>query len=408
MKLLVLIFVALLVTGLAAWTAQIQGGEIIVHIADLTLRASLLMGLLVSIGVMFGILVAVWLLSQMLETPRHIRQRNRSRRRERTDALLAKGLREMQENRVETARQDLEQAARIDSKNPLPHLLAASACVKANDRDAWSAHLRAVSDPDYQAACTWLKADGLIAAEEWEEALAVLQVLAGNHPDDPRALRQLARCCRELDSWQRLLELGQDQVGRANVPRSEARGWLREAARHLCEDAGDSELAALWPKLGDARDDPEALRRYVERLRRCKQAHPELEPRLRKLLDASLDDAAVELYGMLPDPVTPNMVEKVRKWLMRDPGRISLKRTLIRLHARLGQHREAREQLENLGERGADALLCRELAESLERAGEGEAAQVYYRKGLQSLPQSFQCKTGAPGSGSSGPGEGEA
>lgn len=389
MKILVLIFVALLVTGLTAWTAQTQGGEVIVHVADFTVRASLLMALLVSIGVMFGVFILVGLLSRTLETPQRLRKRHKSRRRERADVLLAQGLRNMLEDRPDAARQDLEQAAKMEPKQSLFHLLAALACIKTDDRDAWNTHLRAVTDPDYQTASIWLKADGLIAAGEWEEALAVLQVLAGDNPKNPRILRHLARCYRELNSWERLFELGRDQVRLANLPQDETRKWLHDASYRLCEDTGESELKSLWPKLGDARDDPEVLRHYVGRLQRCGLSHPELEPHLRKLLDSGLDDTAVELYGMLPDPIAPDMVKKVRKWLARDPERISLKRTLARLHNRLGQHAEAREQLEALEKLGGDALLYRELAETLERMGQGEAAQAYYRKGLQSLDETL-------------------
>ena len=385
MKVLVLIFVALLVTGLAAWTAQTQGGEVIVHVADFTVRASLLMALLVGIGMMFGVFVLVGLLARMLETPRRLRKRHKSRRRKRTDTLLAQGLRNMLEGRLDDARQDLEKAAKMEPKQPLFHLLAASICIKANDRDAWSTHLRAVADPDCQAASTRLKADGLIAAGEWEEALAVLQVLAGDNPNSPRVLHQLVRCYRELNSWERLFELARDQVRLANLPQHETREWLRDAVYRLCEDTEESDLKSLWPKLGDARDDPEVLRHYVARLQRCGLSHPELEPHLRKMLDASLDDTAIELYGTLPNPIAPNMVKKVRKWLARDPERISLKRALARLHSRLGQHSEAREQLEALEKHGGDALLYRELAETLERMGQGDAAQAHYRKGLQSL-----------------------
>ena len=385
MKLLVLIFVALLVTGLTAWTAQTQGGEVIVHIADFTVRASLLMALLVGIGTMFGIFVLVGLLSRTLETPQRLRRRHRARRRERADVLLAQGLRNMLEDRPDAARQNLERAAKMEPKQSLFHLLAASVCIKADDRDAWNAHLRAVTDPDDQTASTWLRADGLVAAGEWEEALAVLQVLAGDKPENPRILRQLARCYRGLNSWERLFELARDQVRLANLPQDETRRWLHDAARRLCEDTEETELKSLWPKLGDARDDPEVLRHYVGRLQRCGLSHPELEPHLRKLLDAELDDTAIALYGTLPDPITRNMVEKVRKWLARNPERVSLKRALARLHSRLGQHAEAREQLEALEQHGGDALLYRELAETLERMGQGEAAQAYYRKGLRSL-----------------------
>ena len=387
MKILVLIFMALLVTGLTAWTAQTQGGEVIVHIADFTVRASLLMTLLVGIGGVLGVFVLVGLLSRTLETPQRLRKRHKFRRRERTDVLLAQGLRNMLEDRQDAARQDLEQAAKMEPKQSLFHLLAALVCIKADDRDAWNTHLRAVTDPDYQTASTWLKADGLITAGEWEEALAVLQVLAGDNPKNPRVLRHLARCYRELNSWERLFELGRDQVRLANLPQDETREWLHAAAHRLCEGTEESELKSLWPKLGDARDDPEVLRYYVGRLQRYGLSHPELEPHLRKLLDAGLDDTAVELYGTLPDPIAPNMVEKVRKWLVRDPERVSLKRTLARLHSRLGQHAEAREQLEALEKLGGDALLYRELAETLERMGQGEAAQAYYRKGLQSLDE---------------------
>ena len=385
MKILVLIFVALLVTGLAAWLAQTQGGEVIVYIADLTVHTSLLMALLIGTGIMLGLFVLVWLLARTLETPQRLRKRHRHRRHERADNLLAKGLRNMLENRLDAARQNLEQAAKTEPKQSLFRLLAASACVRSNDRDAWSGHLRAIDDPDYQAASTWLKADGLIAAEEWEEALAVLQVLAGDNPNHPRILRQLARCYRELNSWERLFELGRDQLRHSNLPQDETRQWLRDAAHRLCENTTDMELKALWPKLGDARDDPEVLRSYAERLRYYGQTHPELEPHLCKLLDAGLDDAAIELYGTLPGPATPDMIVRVRKWLKQDPERASLRRALARLHSRLGQHREAQTQLEALEKQGGDALLYRELAETLERMGQGEAAQAYYRKGLQSL-----------------------
>ena len=385
MKILVLIFVALLVTSLTAWLAQTQGGEIIVHFADTTVHASLLMALLIGTGMMLGIFVLVWLLSRILETPQRLQKRHRHRRHERADKLLAKGLRNILENRLDAARQNLEQAAKTEPKQPLFRLLAASVCVQSNDRDAWNEHLRAVADPDYQAACTWLKADGLIAGEEWEEALAVLQVLASDNPNHPRILRQLARCYRELNSWERLFQLGRDQTHLSNLPQKETRQWLRDAAHRLCKNTASTEIKTLWPKFGDARDDPEVLHAYAERLRHYGQTHPELEPHLCKLLNVDLDDAVVELYGTLPGPVTPDMIGKIRKWLKQDPERASLKRALARLHSRLGQHGEAQAQLEELEKQGGDALLYRELAETLERMGQGEAAQAYYRKGLQSL-----------------------
>ena len=388
MKVLLLIFVAMLVTGLTAWTAQTQGGEVIVHIADFTVRASLLMALLAGIGAMLGIFVLVELLSRTLETPQRLRKRRKSRQRERTDVLLARGLRSMLEDQPDAARQDLERAAKLEPKQSLFHLLAASVCIKAGDRDAWNTHLRAITDPNYQTASTWLKADGLIAAGEWEEALAVLQVLAGDHPKKPQVLRHLDRCYRGLNSWERLFELGRDQVRLQNLPQDETRKWLHDASYRLCENTEESELKSLWPKLGDARDDPEVLCHYVGRLQCCGLSHPELEPHLRKLLDANLDDTVVELYGTLPDPIAPNMVAEVQKWLAWDPERISLKRTLARLHSRLGQHAEAWEQLKALEKLGGDALLYRELAEVLERMGQSEAAQAYYRKGLQSLDES--------------------
>ena len=387
MKTLALTFVALLVAGLTAWIAQTQGGEVIVHVADYTVRASLLMALLIEIAIIVGVFVLAGLLSRTLGTPSRLRKRYRKRRRERTDMLLARGLRHMLEDQLDFARQDLEQAAKMDPERSLFHLLAASVCIKTNDRDAWNAHLRAITDPDYQAASTWLKANGLITAEEWEEALAVLQVLAGDHPQNPQILRQLAHCYRQLNSWERLFELGREQMRLANLPKDEVLKWRREAAHHLCEETGETELESLWPRIEGERDDPEILRCYVERLRRCGRSHPELEPCLRKLLNVEIDDTVVELYGALPDPVTPGMVERVRKWLARDPERISLKRALARLYARLGQHPEALEQLKALEKFGGDARLCRELAETLERMGQGEAAQAYYRKGLRILDE---------------------
>ncbi len=387
MKALALIFVALLVTGLAVWTTQIQGGEVIAHVGDRTIRASLLMALLLGIATVFGALTLVGALARALETPRRVRKRYRERRRARVDALLARGLRELLEDRPESARQSLERAARMESGREILRLLAASACIRSGDRDAWKAHLLSLTDPDSQAASVRLKADGLIAAEEWEEALAVLQVLAGDRPDDPRIPRQLARCYRELRGWERLLELGRERARRENSPRAETQEWLRDAARHLCEDAGEVELKSLWPKLGEARDDPEVLRHYAGRLRELGLSHPELEQHLRETLDKRLDDAVIDLYGTIPGPVNPSMIKKVRKWLERDPDRVSLRIALARLHNRLDQFSEAREQLEVAEKVRGSPMLYRELAETLERMGESEAARELYRKGLRSLDE---------------------
>ena len=385
MKFLALIFAALLMTGLAVWTAQSQGGEIIVHIADFTARLSLLVALLFGIGTLFGVVVLVWLLSQMLGAPERLRQRKRNRRRQRTDALLVQGLRNMLENRLEMAQRNFEQAIQQEPKRPLFHLLAALTGARSNDRSRWSSHLRAIDDPEYQMACTWIKAEGLIAAGEWEEALAALQVLASDSPDHPRILRHLAHCYQELQGWRHLFELARSQAKLSNLPQEEVRAWLHDAAHHLCEDTDGPDLQALWTRLGEARSDPHVLRSYIDRLRHCGETHPELEPRLRQVLDANLDDMAIELYGNLPGPVTPGMIKKAGKWLAKDPERVSLKRALARLHIRLGQHDLAREQLETIKNSGGDPRLYRELAEALEQAGQSEAAQAYYRKGLRSL-----------------------
>ena len=263
MKLLALIFVALLVTGLAAWSVQVQGGEVIVHIADLTVRASLLMAALTGIGAMFGIFLLVWLLSRTLETPSQLRRHRDMRRNERARTLLEKGMRLLLEGQTKAAREALEQAVRIDPGQPLFRALAAQADIQAKDPDSWNAHLRAISDPAWQAACTRLRADGLMAAGKWEEALAVLQVLSREWPTTENLLEKIAHCHRRLGSWRRLLTLAQDPETMKNVAAEERLGWLREAARQLCA-ADDADPKALQEELGDARQDPEVARCYEE------------------------------------------------------------------------------------------------------------------------------------------------
>ncbi len=382
MRLLVLTLVAVLAAVLAVLATQMQGGRIIVHLADYTANMSLLMALLLGIGAMFGFFALVWTLSRLMAAPQRIRSRNRNRRRRHTDALLARGLRAMLEDAPDQAQRDMAQAAKISPKHPLLRLLAAAAATQTNDRPAWEQHLRAIDDPAYQQICAMLRADGLVAAHEWEEALAVLQAPDGCDQQHPRTLRHLARCYRELSNWTSLLELAQSPTARTHLLQNEVREWQQEATGRLCAKADGPGLKSLWPKLAHARDDPEVLRMYAAALQCCGTNLPELEQHVRSM---AASEAGMELYANLPDPVTHDMIRHAESWLKREPERSMALRTLARLHARLGEWEPARRYLERAVQQGSNAALCRELAEALEQLGLREAAQDYYREGLETM-----------------------
>ena len=382
MRLLVLTLVAVLAAVLAVLATQMQGGRIIVHLADYTANMSLLMALLLGIGAMFGFFALVWTLSRLVAAPQRMRSRRRRRRRRRTDALLARGLRAMLEDAPDRAQRDMAHAAKIDPKHPLLHLLAAAAATQTNERAVWEQHLRDIDDPAYQQICAMLRADGLVAAHEWEEALAVLQAPDGCDQQHPRTLRHLARCYRELGSWASLLELAQSPTARTHLRQHEIRDWQQKAAARLCARADGPGLKSLWPKLTHAREDPDVLRTYAAALQRCGETLPELEQHVRQM---PVSEAGMELYGNLPDPVTHEMVQHAEAWLKHEPEKPMALRTLARLHARLGEWDPARRYLERAMQQGSDAALCRELAEALEQLGLHEAARDYYREGLAAL-----------------------
>ncbi len=384
MRLLVLTLVAVLAAIASALVAQYFGGRVVVHIADFTVDISLLMALLLGICAFFVLSTSIWIAARLLSAPRNFHLRRRRRRRQKADALLAQGLRSWLLDQPDEAQRQWQQAAQQDPKQSLLHILAAAAAIRTDQLSEWEPHLRAVTEPEYQPVCALLQADGLMAAHEWEKALAVLQAPDRCDPKHPRTLRHLARCYRELGSWMRLLEHSQSSVTHSQLPQVEIQQWWREAAQHLCEHADGPELHALWPKLGTARDDITVLHVYLQGLHRCNQEKPELETYLR---DRHPDDAAVELYANLPGTVTKERIRCVTQWLEREPERIVVLRALARLYARLGNWNEALNYLQVAARLGpeSDAALCWELTEAYEHLGMHEQAHESCRRGLQAV-----------------------
>lgn len=175
MRLLALALLALAAAAGAAWFAQTQGGEVIVHSGALSLRTSAPAALLAALGALFGFYLLVAGLSGLLRLPGWLRRRRRRRRRERAAALFARGLRELFGRDWEAAARSLEQALEARPNQPLARLAAARACLELERWEAWDRHLRAVTDPACAAAARDLRVRGLRARGAEAEAQAVQQ-----------------------------------------------------------------------------------------------------------------------------------------------------------------------------------------------------------------------------------------
>lgn len=173
MKLLALALLALAAAAAAAWFAQTQGGEVIVHSGEFSLRASAPAALLAALAALLGFHLLVAGLAGLLRLPGWLRSRRRRRRRERGEKLFAQGLRELFARDWEAALQSLERALEAWPEQPLARLAAARACLELERWEDWDRHLRAATEPACAAAARELRVRGLRARGAEAEVEAV-------------------------------------------------------------------------------------------------------------------------------------------------------------------------------------------------------------------------------------------
>ena len=375
MKVLLLLLLALLSAVAAAWFSQAQGGELILHSGEWTVRMSVLVALLGLIVTCFGLYLAAGFLYGILALPYRLRGLRHRRRQNRAETLYRKAMRETLEYRFAEARKSLARAADLSPESSPIHLLAASVCMELRDWEHWEKHLQAVTDPECREAALLLRLRGLLATDSWEEAMAILLEQPTGSPEPVPVVRARMRCLSGMRHWKTMLQTAGSLSPGDGLEEGEIRDWCLRAARERVDDTTPEQLPGLWEEFPEAvRGNPELLDLYAHALRSAEIRNDDLEKHVCAKAEQEFDPSWTAVCARLPGPVSRDLLPRARQWLSRNPGLPQLVLLCARLHMRAGEWDQARTLFEELPPHPQDASVHRDLVRTLLMLGEDRAA----------------------------------
>jgi HemY protein len=302
---------------------------------------------------------------------------------------LQKGLRELSAGHWRQAEKYLLKASSAH-QDKLPHFLAlARAAQGRGDVQARDRYLRQAqqSDPEAEIPVALTQAELQFHHGQLEQALATLRHLQQLAPDHKYVLQLLFQVYKALNDWHALSEL-LPQLARLHVlPVAELKAAQLETYRHCLQQAGRhndvEQLNTMWQTLPKSLNQDVALVScYGEQLLKCGQ-DVALEAFLKTQLKKQWQDKWVELYGLCQGEDASKQLAYAETWLKKQANNPVLLLALGRLAIRAQFWGKARTYLENSLELSPNVDAYATLAHLLEKMGEVELANQYYREGVK-------------------------
>lgn len=408
MKLVVVILLALFASASLTLVALENPGYVLIAREPWSIEMSLAV-FLVLLAVAVVVLSFFWHgLVFLWNTPREVAHWRRARRSQRSRESMGQGLINLTErNWVQAEKQVV--ADIHSSPSPFMNYLVAAYAAQgqgnSEKRDEYLA-LAHEAAPDQGLTTGMTQAQLQLAARQYERALATLTQLRTLHPKNLAVLEQLARCYRELDDWDSLVNLIPEMRKRKALSPEQLDTLELEARRELLSlslpSGAVDVLHRAWNAVPAAlRRRPELVTVYAQRLIEQNQME-EAEALIAKTLEQSWSDALVRLYGLARGPQPAAQLETAEGWLTTHSDRPTLLLTVGRLAARNKQPGKAREYFEKAILLKGPAEVHQELATLLEQLGEKDKALEHYRRALeitdreQRMPSSKTPSSGFP------------
>lgn len=387
MKKLFGVLLLLLISVAAALWFRDQGGFVIVRMGEWTLEMSVILFIGFVLVTVVALYLLIGLLRRLFGLPRGVRRWWGTRKSSRARRRLIEGLIHTAEGRnAEAEKVLLKDIERSDA--PMLHYMVAAVAAQgqgaADRRDRYLA-LADRSGRRVKLAVGLLQAQLQMEAGQWEQALATVSYLYERHPQHPRVLKLMMRCCIALKEWDRLGQLIPDLRRRAVVSEPELRNLELTAARYALEKAsreGDRELDRAWSALGKGlREEDELLLLYARGLAlhgRVEEAERMLRVRLQKRWSESL----LKTYAGL-ELESGRLLAQLEKWLKERPEDAVLLHAAGRQCLRSQLWGRARSYFEAAVARDPLPETYQALGGILEQLGEVNAARDCFRKATE-------------------------
>ncbi|NOX76371.1 MAG: heme biosynthesis protein HemY [Gammaproteobacteria bacterium] len=389
MKTLTFALLTLIVAVFVALQAMDDPGYALFALGEWTLETTLLLVFVATLLVFVALYFVIRLLAGLRSVPGGVR-RWRLNRRERLAVLsLNRGLIDLAEGRWAAAERHVLKFA-DKGRAPLLNYLAAARAAQAQGASGRrDRHLKRAyaSDRSADIAVGLTQAELQLKQQQFEQALATLRHLHHLVPKHAQVLKALAKLYRQLQDWERLLEL-LPTLRRHKVVDVETENTMRrEAFLALLGNVQNSlDLSNIWARVPKRqKENRELVLAYVQQLINLDDAQL-AEPVLKAALRRQRDDALLRLYGLVAGVNPSQQLATAESLLKGFEADATALLTAGRLCLRAGLWGRAREHLEASVKAHPSMEACTELGNLLEHLEEPERALAYYREGLRQAP----------------------
>lgn len=388
MKRALLFLGVLLASTLAALALRRDNGYVLISYGNWTVETSLLV-FVVAVALIVG---ALWALVRFLRglysAPRRFGGWRAARRTRQAREALTRGLIETSEGHWKRAEKTLLTGVEY-AEMPLANYLAAARTahvVGADDRrDDYLRQAREAA-PEARVAVEITRAELQMDHNQHQQAVATLDGVREQAPDNLHVLVLLSRCYRALGDWSNLRRMLPKLRKQKALPAGELESLSVETFRELMRSAVErrrtEELESLMREVPrELGQRPELLRVYAEGLGRLGQAD-QAAGIVERALKRDYDDGLAAVYGQLEASDPERRMKCVRDWLKRYGERPALLLTAGRLCIHRQVWGRARSYLERSIELEPRPETYRELARLLRRLDEPEKARSALETGL--------------------------
>lgn len=388
MKTLFATLLLLLAAVALALTAREEPGYVLIRYGDWTIEASLVLLVAAAVAAFFLLYYLIRFLSNTFRLPRRISEWRERRAERKAWAAFTRGTVDLLSARWDRAERQLIKSSRRNGPAVLNYLGAARAAQQLGARERRDHYLKLAyeSGSNAELAVALTQAELQVAQGQYEEALATLARLQRMAPKNHTVLSQLMRLYRDLEDWERVLELVPALRKHKVVDREAAQHLEIQAYAGLLRRAKDRQaLREVWQRIPrELQLGEPLLRDYVLRLMECGAA-ADAETTMSEALGRRWDQTIAYLYGRVEGPDHALQLRRAEQWLREREEDPVLLLTLGRLCKRNGLWGKARHYLESSLAASPSAEAYNELAGTLERMGETDAAMEQYRKGMAAM-----------------------
>lgn len=388
MKTLSTVLVLLFLTVILTLAALHNPGYVLIERSPWSLEMPLTLFVLLLLATVGFLYFALHVVLRLLHIPRDVGRWRLDRRVRHLQQSLHMGLTKLLEGDHAGAERDLVHDLKAEDVPGIHYLAAACAAQGQGQYERRDEYLTlAQAAPGLTLATGLLQAHLFEATREYERSLATLSALRIAHPGNRTVLRFLIQRARGLRDWTVVAHLA-PELRRYKALDTAAIDELElEAHRQLLLLATthpENDAEGVWhavPK--NRRQHPALVAVYARSLIR-RGAAGQAEQLLVAALRQQPSEDLFSAYSELPQgPDSLRLLSQAETWLKTSPENGSLLLCLTKLALAANLPGKAREYAERCARQGPTSETYAELAQTMERLGDGERAREYYRRGLE-------------------------